>query len=93
MYLLEGDVGRGKIVVVDGVLVQGVHGRVGARAALVQSLLRHDPLPGLGLAVLQDLTVVCADLEVRRDAAIDPLAVVLVCQRIALTRRSICDQT
>lgn len=39
MDLLEGDVCRGKVVVIDGVLVESVHGRVSVGAALIQGLL------------------------------------------------------
>ena len=90
MYLLEGNVRRRQVVVVDGVLVEGVHWRVGVRAALVERPLRHHPMPILLLAV-SVRPIIRSDLEVRR-LTVGPLAVAFIAERVSFARGDISDE-
>ena len=80
--LLKCYIRRRKIIIVNRVLIECVHRRVGARATLVESLLRHYALTSLLLAVLQVLSVVCAYLKVGGNHAVGTLTVVLVAKRV-----------
>ena len=66
MYLLKGNVCRRKIIVINRILLEGIHWGVRARPSLIKRLLRHDALASLLLTHLQVLSIVRADLEVRR---------------------------
>ena len=78
MDLLEGNVCRWKIIVINSVLIECIHGRVRAGTSLVEGLLRHYTLSCLLLAILKVLAVVRADLKVGWDCAISTITIELV---------------
>ena len=77
MDLLEGYVSRRHIVVIDGVLLESVHRRVGVWAALVQRLLGHYTLTILGRAISEVTTIVCPNLKIGWRATVDAIRLIV----------------
>ena len=91
MDLLERNVCRGEVIVVDSVLVKRVHRRVCAGPPLIESLLGHYSLAGLLLGTLQVGTIVGPYLEIGRYVIITGLAIILLSNRFPLTVGSVRD--
>ena len=92
MYLLKSNICRRKVIVVNCILLEGIHWRVRARPPLIQRLLGHDALASFLLTHLQVLPIIRADLKVWRLILVRSLSAGFVAQRVTLTRKSCCYQ-